>query len=174
MTDNLINRSTPREIYAVLGHEMGHYVLNHNVIGLTWIGFVFLLAFAFVNWGYRSLTNAFGGSWNVREISDPAGLPVAITLFTFFFFVATPLTNTMTRTLEAQADIFGLNTARQPDGFAMAALKLAEYRKLDPAPLEEFVFYDHPSGRSRIFMAMHWKAEHLNDHDIQAGPKSPQ
>lgn len=57
--------------------------------------------------------------------------------------------------------IFGLNAARQPDGFAETALKLAEYRKLSPGPIEEFVFYDHPSGRNRILMAMRWKKEHL-------------
>lgn len=174
MTDNLIKRCSPREIYAVLGHEMGHYVLDHNAIGLTWIGIVILIAFAFVNWGFRWLTGIFGGNWGVREIDDPAGLPVAMALVTFFFLIATPVTNTMTRTLEAQADIFGLNTARQPDGFATSALKLAEYRKLDPSPFEEFVFYDHPSGRSRIAMAMRWKAQHLNDPDIKAGPVSPQ
>jgi STE24 endopeptidase len=174
MTDNLLNRSSPREVYAVLGHEMGHYVLSHNAIGITWFGMVFLIAFAFVNWGYRWLAALFGGNWDVRDIADPAGLPLAIALFAFFLLIATPVTNTITRTLEAQADIFGLNTARQPDGFALATLKLSEYRKLDPSPLEEFVFYDHPSGRSRIFMSMRWKAQHLNDSDIKAGPVSPQ
>ncbi len=174
MTDNLLNRTTPRETYAVLGHEMGHYVLSHNAIGLTWFGLVLFVAFAFVNWGYRRLTEVFGGNWDVRAIDDPAGLPVAMALVSVFFLVATPVTNTITRTLEAQADIFGLNTARQPDGFATVTLKLSEYRKLDPSPLEEFVFYDHPSGRSRITMAMRWKAEHLNDPDIKAGPVSPQ
>jgi STE24 endopeptidase len=174
MTDNLMTRASPREIEAVLGHEMGHYVLSHNAVGLTWIGIVLLVAFAFVNWGYRWLTGIFGGNWDVREIADPAGLPVAVALISLFFLLATPITNTITRTLEAQADIFGLNTARQPDGFATVTLKLSEYRKLDPTPLEEFVFYDHPSGRTRIFMAMRWKAEHLNDADIKAGPVSPQ
>jgi STE24 endopeptidase len=173
MTDNLMKRASPREVYAVLGHEMGHYVLSHNAIGLTWVGIVLLIAFAFVDWGYRWLTSMFGGTWDVREIADPAGLPVAMALVSFFFLIATPVTNTITRTLESQADIFGLNTARQPDGFATVTLKISEYRKLDPAPLEEFVFYDHPSGRSRIFMAMRWKAEHLNDPDIKAGPVSP-
>jgi STE24 endopeptidase len=42
-------------------------------------------------------------------------------------------------------------------------MKLATYRKQDPGPLEEFLFYDHPSDKSRILMAMRWKAEHLND-----------
>ncbi|HEX3810192.1 MAG TPA: M48 family metallopeptidase [Rhizomicrobium sp.] len=174
LTDNLIIRCTPAEIKAVLGHEMGHYVLDHNFTGLTWFGLIFVVGFAFVNWGYLWLTGIFGGSWGVRTIDDPAGLPVIMALFSVFMLLATPLLNTATRTLEAQADAFGLNAAREPDGFATVTLKLSEYRKLDPSPLEEFVFYDHPSGRSRIFRAMTWKAEHLNDADIKAGPVSPQ
>jgi STE24 endopeptidase len=174
MTDNLIKRCTPAEIEAVLGHEMGHYVLSHGGIGITWFGLVILVAFLFLDWGFRALVNVFGGNWEVRSIDDPAGLPVFVALISIFFVLATPVTNTITRTLEAQADIFGLNAARQPDGFATATLKLSEYRKLDPTPLEEFVFYDHPSGRTRIFNAMRWKAWHLNDPDIKAGPVSPQ
>jgi len=174
MTDNLINRCSPREIEAVLGHEMGHYVLDHNALGLTWFGLLFTVAFIFVNWGYRWLVGIFGGNWDVRTIDDPAGLPIAMALVSVFFLLATPIQNTITRTMETQADIFGINTARQPDGFATATLKLSEYRKLDPTPLEEFVFYDHPSGRNRIYMMMRWKAEHLNDPDIKAGPVSPQ
>jgi STE24 endopeptidase len=174
MTDNLINRSTPREIYAVLGHEMGHYVLDHVISGVIYFGIVFLILFALVDWGYRRLTARFGRDWGVHDIGDPAGLPIAMALVSFYLFIATPVTNTIIRSQEAQADIFGLNTARQPDGFAKAALQLSEYRKLDPSPLEEFVFYDHPSGRSRITMAMRWKAQHLNEPDIRSGPVSPQ
>jgi STE24 endopeptidase len=174
LNDNLMNRSTPREIYAVLGHEMGHYVLNHAALLLTWMGLLILVAFAFLNWGFRILVDIFGGNWDVRTIDDPAGLPVLAALLSVFFMVATPVSNTITRTAEAQADIFGLNTARQPDGFAAAALQLSEYRKLDPGPWEEFIFYDHPSGRTRIWTAMRWKAAHINEPDIKAGPVSPQ
>jgi STE24 endopeptidase len=95
-------------------------------------------------------------------------------LFSLFLLLATPVTNTITRVTEAQADAFGLNAAREPDGFATVTLKLSNYRKLDPSPWEEFVFYDHPSGRSRVSRAMTWKAEHLNDWDIKNGPVSPQ
>ena len=174
INDNLLSRCSPREIEAVLGHEMGHYVLNHDIIGLTWVSLVILVAFLFLNWGFGILTGLFGGNWNVRAIEDPAGLPVLSALSAFFLLLATPVTNTITRTLEAQADIFGLNAARQPDGFATSALKLSEYRKLDPSPIEEFIFYDHPSGRTRIWTAMRWKAWHINDPDIKAGPVSPQ
>ncbi|HXL99459.1 MAG TPA: M48 family metallopeptidase [Rhizomicrobium sp.] len=174
MTDNLLNRSTPREVKAVLGHEMGHYVLSHNGIGTTWMGLLLVVGFVFVNWGYKRLVDIFGGNWDVRTIDDPAGLPVLMALATVFFLAATPVQNTITRTLEEQADMFGVNAAREPDGFALATLQLSEYRKLDPSPWEEFIFYDHPSGRTRIWTMMRWKAEHLNDADIKAGPVSPQ
>lgn len=174
LNDNLLNRTTPDEIVAVLGHEMGHYVLDHATRGIVLIGLVFFVVFGLSAWGFRALTGVFGGNWDVREVDDPAGLPVLAALFTFFMLLATPVNNTITRTMEAQADIFGVNAVRLPDAFSKAVLQLSEYRKLDPAPWEEFVFYDHPSGRSRISMMMRWKAEHLNDPDIASAPVSPQ
>ena len=83
-------------------------------------------------------------------------------------FVLTPVNNTISRTMEAEADNYGVNVARLPDGFAQAALHLSEYRKMKPGPVEEFVFYDHPSGWNRIHRVMVWKAEHLKDADIAA------
>ena len=35
-------------------------------------------------------------------------------------------------------------------------------------PLEEFIFFDHPSGRARIQMAMDWKAAHLPAGNLDA------
>jgi STE24 endopeptidase len=174
LNDNLLNRCTPSEVLAVLGHEMGHYVMGHVISLVIEFGLVIVFAFWFVDRGYRWLVSVFGNKWGVRDIDDPAGLPVVMAVISVFFFIATPLTNTITRTHEIQADIFGLNAVRQPDAFATTALKLAEYRKMDPSPLEEIVFYDHPSGKHRIYEAMRWKAEHLNDPDIMAGPISPQ
>ena len=40
--------------------------------------------------------------------------------------------NSYTRTQEYEADMYGLNTSRQPDGFAQAAIHLGEYRKMNP------------------------------------------
>jgi STE24 endopeptidase len=82
-------------------------------------------------------------------------------LASIFFFVLTPVMNTQTRTEEAEADMFGLNASRQPDGFAQAAIHLGEYRKMKPGPVEEWIFFDHPSGYHRIHAAMQWKAENL-------------
>jgi STE24 endopeptidase len=88
-------------------------------------------------------------------------LPLVLLLVSIFGFVVTPIMNTYIRTTEGEADMYGLNASRQPDGFAQAAIHLGEYRKMNPGPLEEFIFFDHPSGRNRIYAAMRWKAENL-------------
>jgi STE24 endopeptidase len=168
MNDNLMNRGSQEEIQAVLGHEMGHYVLNHVYKGLLQIGLVLVGAFAFLRWSFEKVRTGIGARWGIRDIGDVAGLPLIMVLFSVYFFVLTPISNTMTRTMEAEADNYGVNASRQPDGFAQAALHLSEYRKMTPGPVEEWVFYDHPSGWNRIHRAMVWKAEHVNDADIVA------
>jgi STE24 endopeptidase len=174
LNDNLMNRCTPSEVLQVLGHEMGHYVMNHVGNMIVWFGLIICFGFWFVDRVFHGLVRVFGARWDVRGIADPAGLPLIMAVFSVFMFLATPVTNTLIRTQEIQADLFGLNLVRQPDAEAKVDLMLGEYRKMDPSPLEEFLFFDHPSGRYRILMAMRWKAEHLNDPDIMAGPISPQ
>ena len=175
LNDNLLNRTTPAETKAVMAHEIGHYALGHINELIVSFSVLSAIAFLFTNWGFGILHRAFGAWWGVRDIADPAGLPIIVLILSLLGILATPVTNSIIRTNEAEADIFGLNAAREPDGFATTALKLSEYRKLDPTPWEEFVFYDHPSGRSRIAMAMKWKAEHLNElaKDAPVSPPPP-
>ncbi|HEY3566831.1 MAG TPA: M48 family metallopeptidase [Thermoanaerobaculia bacterium] len=164
LNDNLLRRASSRgEIEAVMGHEMGHYVLHHVSKSILFFAVVLVIGFAFLRWGFDRATARWGERWGVRGVADPAGLPLLAALFSIYFFVLTPVLNTYIRTQEAEADIFGLNAARQPDGMAEAALHLGEYRKMSPGPVEEWMFFDHPSGRNRILMSMRWKAEHLGD-----------
>jgi STE24 endopeptidase len=168
LNDNLMNRASPEEVEAVIGHEMGHYVLNHVYKGVLALGVLVVIGFAFISWAFRRVTLKFGGRWGLRDVVDVAGLPLLAALFSVYAFALTPLLNTITRSMEAEADAFGLNAARQPDGAAQAALHLAEYRKMQPGAVEEVIFFDHPSGWNRIHRAMVWKAENLSAADIAA------
>ncbi len=163
LNDNLLARVKPNGIQAVMGHEMGHYVLNHVYEFIPVFALIILVGFGFLRWSFDRVLSRYGTRWGIRGISDLAGLPLLAALLSVYFFVLTPIINTEIRTNEAEADIFGLNASRQPDGFAEVALLLGEYRKLEPTPLEEWIFFDHPSGRSRILMAMRWKKEHLRE-----------
>ena len=158
LNDNLLKRASPAAIQAVMGHEMGHYVLNHGYKMLVSFSVLVAIGFGLTGWLFPRLARRYRDRWRVTSIDDPAGFPIIVLIFTCYLFVLTPVLNTIIRTSEYEADVFGLNAARQPDGFAEAALLLSDYRKMHPGPLEEMIFFDHPSGYTRIFTAMRWKA----------------
>ena len=163
LNDNLLNRCSLEEIEIVMAHEIGHYVLNHMYEMVIYFAIILVLGFVFIRWSFDRVRQRWGGKWSVSGIGDLAGMPLLSALFTLFFFVMTPFMNNIIRSNEAEADLFALHAARQPDGFAEVALKLGEYRKLEPGSIEEWLMFDHPSGRSRIHMAMTWKAENVSE-----------
>ena len=159
--DTLLNDATPAEVKAVMAHEIGHYVLHHVYEMLVEFALVIAIGFAFANAMYGRVARWGGERWGVGDIGDVGGLPLLFALFSTFLFLMTPVTNTIVRTNEAEADSYGLALAREPDGFAAVSMKLGAYRKLDPGPVERFVFHDHPTGRDRVTMAMKFKAAEL-------------
>jgi len=161
LNDNLLRRGSPEEIQSVMGHEMGHYVLNHIYKFTIFVSIVIFLAFVFLHQSLDWALQRWGEKWQIHGVGDTAVLPLVILVVSILGFVITPIMNTYIRTEEHEADMYGLNTSRQPDGFAQAAIHLGEYRKMSPGPVEEWVFFDHPSGRNRIYDAMRWKAENL-------------
>ena len=132
LNDNLLKRASLEEIESVLGHEMGHYVLNHVFKILLETAVVVAIGFALVGYGFERL-RLRKPEWRIASVGDVAGLPLILLLFAVYQFGATPINNTIIRVNEYEADIFGLNASRQPDGFATVALKLGDYRKLEPS-----------------------------------------
>lgn len=175
LNDNLLRRGSPEEIQAVMGHEMGHYVLDHIYNGMLFLSVMAVIFFAYLAWSLQWALQRWGEKWQIRGVGDTAVLPLVVLLGSLYFFVLTPVFNTFTRTQEHEADMYGLNASRQPDGFAQAAIHLGEYRKMEPGQVEEWIFYDHPSGRRRIHDAMEWKAENLKLMETQpgSGPATP-
>ena len=161
LNDNLLRRGSQEEIQEVMGHEMGHYVLNHIPKDILFFFVVIAIGFALLRWTLDWCLARWGESWQIRGLTDVAVIPLVFLLASIYFFVLTPILNTHIRTNELEADMYGLNASRQPDGAAQGAIHLGEYRKMSPGPAEEWIFYDHPSGRTRIYNAMRWKAENL-------------
>jgi STE24 endopeptidase len=161
LNDNLLRRGSLEEIQSVMGHEMGHYVLHHIAKDILYFSAVIVIFFAFLQWSLACSLARWGERWKIHGIGDTAIIPLVFLIGTLLGFLYTPFFNTHIRTNEHEADMYGLNASRQPDGFAQAAIHLGEYRKMSPGPVEEWIFFDHPSGRNRIHDAMRWKAENL-------------
>jgi STE24 endopeptidase len=157
ISDVAFKNASLDEVRAVTGHEIGHYVLKH-----TWWGILFYSVGAAILFFLADLTfpwfaTKFGSS---ARLSDPRGIPVLMFLVSLFGLLTLPFSNTFSRTLEAQADMYSLRTENRPDALATSLVKTAEYRYPRPGRLEEMIFYDHPSVESRVRTAMQWKAAH--------------
>jgi len=163
LNDNLLNKTSLPEIKAVLGHEMGHYVLNHSLRLVIYFTLVLTLGFWITHRAFDWSLARWGRRLGLENRGDPAALPLATAILSLFLFLATPLMNSITRQAEAEADAYGLNAAREPNGFAMAAMRLSTYRKLRPGALEEIMFYDHPSGYARVHGSMLWLKENQDN-----------
>lgn len=162
LNDNLLNRTSPDGVEAVMAHEIGHYVLNHIWKTMTYFVLIFLAGFALASGAFNAITRRRGSTWGVRDVGDYAGFPLLYAIAAVFFFITTPMFNTLTRVHETEADLFAINATQNPEAWAEVALLSAEYRKLHPPVWEEKYLNHHPSPWARIHMAMVWKAEHLS------------
>ena len=145
------------EVRAVTGHEIGHYVLKHTWYGVVIYSILAIFLFWLADRLFPRFARAFGSS---ASIGDPRGVPVLLFIVSLFGLAALPITNTLTRTIETQADAYSLSTENRPDALASALVKTAEYRYPRPNAAEEAIFYDHPSVERRVRVAMEWKAAH--------------
>jgi STE24 endopeptidase len=147
------------EVRGVVGHEMGHYVRKHVLWGALESGLMALIGLFLVDRLFPVAARLTGAK-GVTGIADPAGLPVISILLAVLGLLATPISNTFSRWVEADADHFSVVHFNEPDGLAKALVKTIEYRADSPGKLEEFIFYDHPSVGARVRAMMDWKAEH--------------
>ena len=158
ISDVALNEADLDEVKAVTGHEIGHYVSGH----IWWVVFLLsaqvVIAFLLADRLFTPVARAFGAD---EDIQNPANAPVLILLVGVLMTVFQPFNNTLSRMNEADADRYSLETVGLPDGLASVLVKTAEYRDPRPAPLQELLFYTHPSVESRVRMAMEWKAEQL-------------
>ena len=129
--------------------------------GIVFDTLIMGLGFLFVGWATTRLIAAFGERWQVTDLRDTGAFPVFWGLLRSWGFLALPVSNSIARHQEAEADMFGINASQQPLGLAEFMIRDAEARQLDSSPVVETWFFNHPSARNRIFAAMRWRAGHL-------------
>ena len=157
ISDVAFKGATLDEVRAVTGHEIGHYVLGHIWRSMALLVGLSLAFFFLADRLFPAFSRLFGSRATVAE---PAGLPVLLFIVSLFGLLATPLLNANTRIGEREADAYSLKTVNLPDALATALVKTAEYRYPRPTPLQEALFYTHPSVERRVRSAMDWKAAH--------------
>lgn len=165
---------TPQIVF-VIGHEMGHYVLNHiwkgMAIGAAGLLVLFYLVFRLID----PLLDRWGGSprapagplaavsmrWEIRSVGDWASLPAMLLLVSVLSFIAMPIGSAASRYFEHQADEYGLEVTHgvTSDSGEVAAQSFQILGAIDladprPSPVDVFLFYSHPPIPDRIRFAL--------------------
>jgi Zn-dependent protease with chaperone function len=153
------NASTPETLF-VFGHEMGHYVLNHIVIGLaaTAVGLFlgFYLLYLIANWAFPR----FQQRWHMRELSDWAAVSMLLLIFSILGIISQPIGSAFSRQLEHNADVYGLEVThginpnpQEAGAHAFQTLGELSLSYPYPSPLVVFWYYDHPAIPDRVKFA---------------------
>jgi Zn-dependent protease with chaperone function len=159
MWDTLLAKMDHDEVLGVMGHEMGHYVMNH-----IWKTLAFLLAisipvFYLLYRLYEPGLRRWGSRWGVTEPGDPASLPWLLLIASVIGFLLSPVISGYSRSQEHAADVFALEVTHLNEPFATAFVKMAEDSKRDPSPhpFMKYWTYSHPPIAERIPFALQYK-----------------
>jgi STE24 endopeptidase len=172
MSDTMFKQGADiAEVRAVVGHEMGHYAHQHALWIAGVMSVLAIVAFFLIDRLFAPVA-ALMGADTVRGVADPAGLPVLSVILAVLGLLGTPLTNSLIRLAETDADNYSLVHFNEPDGLSKALVKTIEYRAATPSRIEEVLFYDHPAVGNRIRNAMDWKAAHPPGAPTASIPKS--
>lgn len=160
MSDTMFKQGADlAEVRGVVGHEMGHYAHHHALWIAGGMSLLAIVAFFLVDRLFAPVS-ALMGADTVRGLVDPAGLPILAVILGVLGLLGQPVTNSLIRIAESDADHYSLVHFNEPDGLSKALVKTIEYRAATPGRLEEVLFYDHPAVGNRIRRAMDWKAAH--------------
>jgi STE24 endopeptidase len=159
MWDTLLAKMDDDEVLAVMGHEMGHYVLKHIWKGLA---FSLLLTFAGYFIGQRIHDRGlarWSGRWGIRGKGDPASLPWLLLIVYSGTFLMSPVISGFSRYIEHESDVFALELTHLNEPMATAFRKMAEDSKRDPSPhpIVEWWRYSHPPIAKRIPFALGYR-----------------
>ncbi|WP_029914879.1 M48 family metallopeptidase [Caulobacter sp. UNC358MFTsu5.1] len=160
MSDTMFKQGADlAEVRGVVGHEMGHYAHYHSLWIAGVMSLLAIVSFFLVDRLFAPVCALLGGD-TIKGLADPAGLPVLSVILAVLSLLGTPVTNSLIRIAESDADHYSLEHFNEPDGLSKALVKTIEYRAATPSRLEEVLFYDHPAVGARIRRAMDWKAAH--------------
>jgi Zn-dependent protease with chaperone function len=158
--DNTIKKMTVPETQFVFGHEMGHYVLNHIYWGLaaTCVGLLIGLYVLYLISGW--VLPRVQQRWRIPELGSWAALPMIFLIFAILGFISQPIGSAFSRTLEHNADIYGLEVThglnQNSQEVAAHAFQVLGEVSLDypyPSRFVVFWYYDHPSIPERVRFA---------------------
>ncbi|MGA3190520.1 MAG: M48 family metalloprotease [Bryobacteraceae bacterium] len=148
------------QLLFLVGHELGHYVLDHMAQLVAYSLLVTLLMLYLAKVTAAWIVGRFGRLLRISSLDDWAAAGVLALVFTVLVFLSSPAQTAFERSTEHQADVFGIEVIHglvgNPQQAAAEAFQLMGESNLEPPyenPLIIFWSYTHPSPSQRINFA---------------------
>jgi STE24 endopeptidase len=132
--DTLLARLEDEEVLVVMGHEMGHYVLNHVLQGLILSSFGTLFALYLIRRAAEAMIGRFAPRFGFDRVSDVASVPLILLLANLTMLMGAPVVNGLSRHMEHEADRFALEITRTNRSAALGFAKLQQDNLAIPYP----------------------------------------
>ncbi|MGJ8643252.1 MAG: M48 family metallopeptidase [Luteolibacter sp.] len=153
--DTLIEKSSPKEILAILAHEIGHFRLGHIkqrlFVGILQMALIFFLIGLATN-PEGAFARALHDAFFVGKISPHVGLVLFTILLEPASKLLSVLANAWSRKHEFEADAYASQSTGTPEALATALKKLSSDHLSHPAPhsLRIVLDYSHPPLLQRL------------------------
>ncbi len=152
---DIFKNETPDQIRFTIGHELKHYVMGDNYKALAIIAVLLLTGFWLTHRIGRAVMARFGRWIGFQELSDPASLPLIVLIITAYWLCVLPAFNWYGRSIEHEADRFGLELTHE--NRALAQIEAAYITRDHDVPDWDAFFLifraTHPSDADRIRFA---------------------
>jgi len=144
--DTLVEKLTPKEILAVLGHELGHFKHKDIIKNIAMMGFMMFGLFFIIGHLPDSLFDEIHIQKNAGNI-----LVLAFIIGEVYFYLLSPIVNLISRHNEFGADEMGAELGSSED-LKSALIKLVKENKSFPksSKLYSIMYHSHPSVLERI------------------------
>jgi Zn-dependent protease with chaperone function len=154
--DNTLKKMPEDQIIAVVGHEMGHYVLKHVYWGFAGAVVFLLIVLPIFRRFYDWLVNRNRVRWKLDGPGDFAAIPALLFVYILISFLTDPVVNAAGREIEHQADVYGLHVTHDRLAMARAFVALSKDNLSEPNPPQfiQFWFYNHPTLQERVDYAL--------------------
>ncbi len=150
--DTLLAKLDDNQVLAVMGHEMGHYVLGHIPRSVLLSTFITLAGLFWVDRAGRWLIAKNQRRFGFENLSDVAAVPLILFLMHTSSIALVPFANAYSRYQEHEADRFALEITRTNRSAAQAFATLQRENLSNPRPGLFFKAWrsTHPSIAERI------------------------
>ena len=153
--DTLIEKSSPKEILAILAHEIGHFRLGHIkqrlFVGILQMALIFFLI-GLATDPTGTFANLLHDAFGVSTVSPHVGLVLFSILLEPASKLLSILANAWSRKHEFEADAYASQSTGTPEALATALKKLSSDHLSHPAPhsLRIILDYSHPPLLQRL------------------------